>query len=65
VHYKPTYEFSFYKKLLGEIKLQNADNFYKAELSIPCHQEMSLKDAKFVKDTLFSILEKVKKGYCG
>ncbi|EAK4967580.1 UDP-4-amino-4,6-dideoxy-N-acetyl-beta-L-altrosamine transaminase [Campylobacter coli] len=64
VHYKPTYEFSFYKKLLGEIKLQNADNFYKAELSIPCHQEMNLKDAKFVKDTLFSILEKVKKGYC-
>ncbi|EAL4082923.1 UDP-4-amino-4,6-dideoxy-N-acetyl-beta-L-altrosamine transaminase, partial [Campylobacter coli] len=38
---------------------------YKAELSIPCHQEMNLKDAKFVKDTLFSILEKVKKGYCG
>ncbi|RTJ97176.1 DegT/DnrJ/EryC1/StrS family aminotransferase, partial [Campylobacter jejuni] len=65
VHYKPTYEFSFYKKLLGEIRLQNADNFYKAELSIPCHQEMSLKDAKFVKDALFSILEKVKGGYCG
>ncbi|EOH2285540.1 UDP-4-amino-4,6-dideoxy-N-acetyl-beta-L-altrosamine transaminase [Campylobacter coli] len=65
VHYKPTYEFSFYKKLLGEIRLQNANNFYKAELSIPCHQEMNLKDAKFVKDTLFSILEKVKKGYCG
>lgn len=65
VHYKPTYEFSFYKKLLGEIKLDNADNFYKAELSIPCHQEMNLKDAKFVKDTLFSILEKTKRGYCG
>lgn len=60
VHYKPTYEFSFYKKLLGEIKLPNADNFYKAELSIPAHQEMSLKDANFVKDTLFKILEKSK-----
>ncbi|HEB9332588.1 TPA: UDP-4-amino-4,6-dideoxy-N-acetyl-beta-L-altrosamine transaminase [Campylobacter coli] len=58
VHYKPTYQFSFYKKLLGEIRLKNADNFYKAEISIPCHQEMSLKDAKFVRDTLFSILEK-------
>ncbi|HEG0589478.1 TPA: UDP-4-amino-4,6-dideoxy-N-acetyl-beta-L-altrosamine transaminase [Campylobacter coli] len=65
VHYKPTYEFSFYKKLLGEIRLENADNFYKAELSIPCHQEMSLKDAKFVRDVLFSTLEKVKKDYCG
>ncbi|MBZ7940358.1 UDP-4-amino-4,6-dideoxy-N-acetyl-beta-L-altrosamine transaminase [Campylobacter molothri] len=65
VHYKPTYEFSFYKKLLGKIRLENADNFYKAELSIPCHQEMNLQDAKFVKDTLFDILEKIKKGYCG
>ncbi|TKX32249.1 UDP-4-amino-4,6-dideoxy-N-acetyl-beta-L-altrosamine transaminase [Campylobacter aviculae] len=65
VHYKPTYEFSFYQKLLGQIRLENADNFYKAELSIPCHQEMNLQDAKFVKDTLFDILEKTKKGYCG
>ncbi|AXP08244.1 UDP-4-amino-4,6-dideoxy-N-acetyl-beta-L-altrosamine transaminase [Campylobacter hepaticus] len=65
VHYKPTYEFSFYKKLLGDIRLENADNFYKAELSIPCHQEMSLKDAKFVKDSLFDAFKKLKKGYCG
>lgn len=65
VHYKPTYEFSFYKKLLGEIKLQNADNFYKAELSIPCHQQMSLKDAKFVRDTLFQTFEKIKRDICG
>ena len=65
VHYKPTYEFSFYKKLLGEIRLQNADNFYKAELSIPCHQQMSLKDAKFVRDTLFQTFEKIKRDICG
>ncbi len=65
VHYKPTYEFSFYKNLMGEIFLENADNFYKAELSIPCHQEMSEKEAKFVRDNLFSVLESVKKeGYC-
>lgn len=65
VHYKPTYEFSFYKKLLGEIKLENADNFYKAELSIPCHQQMSIKDAKFVRDTLFQTFEKIKRDICG
>lgn len=65
VHYKPTYEFSFYKKLLGEIRLQNADNFYKAELSIPCHQQMSIKDAKFVRDTLFQTFEKIKRDICG
>lgn len=65
VHYKPSYQFSLYKKLYGEIKCTNADNFYKAELSIPCHQEMGLKEAKFVSDTLLHILEKAKKGYCG
>lgn len=63
VHYKPTYEFSFYKKELPNLRLENADNFYKAELSIPCHQEMSLEQAKFVKESLFEVLENG--GYCG
>lgn len=63
VHYKPTYEFSFYKNMLGSLRLENADNFYKAELSIPCHQEMSLEQAKFVKESLFEVLENG--GYCG
>ena len=58
VHYKPTYEFSFYKKMLGTICLKGADEFYKAELSIPCHQEMSQTQARFVRDTLFGLLER-------
>lgn len=60
VHYKPTYQFSYYKGLFGEQKLHNAEEFYKAELSIPCHQEMSLEDAKYVADTLFSVLSNYK-----
>ncbi|TQR59621.1 UDP-4-amino-4,6-dideoxy-N-acetyl-beta-L-altrosamine transaminase [Campylobacter troglodytis] len=60
VHYKPSYAFSFYKNMphLKDFYLEKADNFYKAELSIPCHQEMSLKDANFVKNTLFELLER-------
>lgn len=61
VHYKPTYEFSFYKNLYKNLFLENADNFYKAELSIPCHQQMSLKDANFIKDKLFEILKNSKR----
>lgn len=64
VHYKPSYEFSFYKENFGEIFLENADNFYKAELSIPAHQCMSLKDANFVKDSLFEVFELAKKDNC-
>ena len=59
VHYKPTYKFSFYKALLGEISLSNAEKFYSAELSIPCHHGMSVDDAKFVASTLFDVLSNV------
>lgn len=65
VHYKPAYDFSFYKKLLGQLYLEKADNFYKAELSIPCHQEMSLQNAEFVRDNLYEVFELAKKGCKG
>ena len=60
VHYKPVYQFSLYKRLFGEQKLHNAEEFYKAELSLPCHQKMSLNDAKYVANTLFEVLKKYK-----
>ncbi len=61
VHYRPIYQNSYYRKLYKDLKLTNAEEFYKAELSIPCHQNMSLKDAKFVADTLFRVLESAKR----
>lgn len=57
VHYKPTYQFSFYREKQGEISLLNAENFYKSELSIPCHQNMSVSDAEFVAKNLVQILQ--------
>ncbi len=64
VHYKPTYQFSFYKKLLGEIYLSGAEDFYRSELSIACHQNMSLEDAEMTAAKIIKICEKYKKGYC-
>ena len=58
VHYKPIYQNSFYKEKFGETSLHVSDDFYRSELSIPCHQEMSLEDAKFVADTLLEVVEK-------
>ncbi|NWF66504.1 MAG: aminotransferase class V-fold PLP-dependent enzyme, partial [Campylobacterales bacterium] len=58
VHYKPIYQYTYYKQLFGEQFLQNSEDFYKAEISIPCHQEMSLNDAKYVAQTLFEIFDK-------
>jgi len=60
VHYKPIYQNSFYKEKFGEISLSGADNFFKSEISIPCHQKMSMQDAKFVADTVIEVINKYK-----
>ena len=57
VHYKPIYQNSFYKEKFGEKRLEVAEDFYRSELSIPCHQGMDLEDAAFVADTLLEVLE--------
>ena len=58
VHYKPIYKNSFYKEMFGEISLPMADKFYNSEISIPCNQTMSVKDTKYVADTLLETLKK-------
>jgi len=63
VHYKPIHTNSYYKNLFGEQRFKNAEDFYRAELSIPNSQSMSLDDAKYVADKLFEILEQYR-GRC-
>ncbi len=58
VHYKPIYQNSFYKERFGEQRLTNTEHFYKSELSIPCHQKMSMEDAQIVADTVLDVMEK-------
>ena len=58
VHYKPIYQNSFYIKKFGNVALSVANDFYRSEISIPCHQKMSIEDAKFVADTLLNIIHK-------
>lgn len=55
VHYKPIYQFNLYKN--SHRTIDSIENFYKSEISIPCHQKMSLKDAYFVSDSLLKILK--------
>jgi UDP-4-amino-4,6-dideoxy-L-N-acetyl-beta-L-altrosamine transaminase len=64
VHYKPIYQNSYYKEKFGEVRLDVCEDFYRSELSIPCHQEMSMEDAKMVADTLLEILENFKHRGC-
>jgi UDP-4-amino-4,6-dideoxy-L-N-acetyl-beta-L-altrosamine transaminase len=58
VHYKPIYQNSFYKERFGEQRFATAELFYKSELSIPCHQKMTLEDAAMVADIVLEVMEK-------
>ena len=58
VHYKPIYQNSFYREKFGDISLMVADDFYRSEISIPCHQKMSMEDAKYVADMFLDTIRK-------
>jgi UDP-4-amino-4,6-dideoxy-L-N-acetyl-beta-L-altrosamine transaminase len=59
VHYRPIYQNSYYKELFGEMSLESVENYYKNELSIPCHQSMSMDDAVKVVDTIIEAIQDV------
>ncbi len=65
VHYKPLYKNTFYEKLYGIQSLHVSEDFYKSELSIPCHQKMTLEDARYIADTLLEILDAYRFRGCG
>jgi len=64
VHYKPIYQNTFYKKRFGEIRLPNTEQFYRCELSIPCHQKMTMENAVYVTDTILQTIEKYRYRGC-
>lgn len=57
VHYKPIYQFSFYHQTYGEMALSGADSFYNAEISIPCHQNLTLTQAQEIAHILIRCIE--------
>ncbi len=57
VHYKPLFEYELFKSFYHD-DLANASKFYQRELSLPCHQEMSLDMAKYVASKVLKILKK-------
>lgn len=57
IHYKPIYQFSYYKDRYPQMFLPQAEYFYNAEISIPCHQKMNLQMAKQIAEQLLTIFE--------
>lgn len=64
VHYKPIYQHSYYRERFGRMRFDTAEDFYRAELSIPCHHAMGIKEAEAVVATLLEIVAQCAKD-CG
>ncbi|MFP6126195.1 UDP-4-amino-4,6-dideoxy-N-acetyl-beta-L-altrosamine transaminase [Helicobacter pylori] len=46
VHYKPIYQYQLYQQLFNTAPLKSAEDFYRAEISLPCHANLNLENAK-------------------
>lgn len=63
VHYKPVYSHTYYKQNYPDrASLANSEDFYRAELSIPCHHHLSDQQAREIAHT---IKETTKSLVCG
>jgi UDP-4-amino-4,6-dideoxy-L-N-acetyl-beta-L-altrosamine transaminase len=63
VHYKPIYKNIFYEKPYGKQSLESAEEFYKADISLPCHQSMSDEDVEYVIKAVFEVFQEHKYRY--
>ncbi|GAA9529458.1 UDP-4-amino-4,6-dideoxy-N-acetyl-beta-L-altrosamine transaminase [Helicobacter pylori] len=46
VHYKPIYQYQLYQQLFNTAPLKNAEDFYRAEISLPCHANLDLESVQ-------------------
>ncbi|GAA7245694.1 UDP-4-amino-4,6-dideoxy-N-acetyl-beta-L-altrosamine transaminase [Helicobacter pylori] len=46
VHYKPIYQYQLYQQLFNTAPLKSAEDFYRAEISLPCHANLDLKSVQ-------------------
>jgi len=61
VHTKPIYKTKYFSD--AKLRLPVAEDFYRSEISLPCHHQLSLDDAAFIADTFLDIVDKY--GYRG
>ncbi|EMH00542.1 UDP-4-amino-4,6-dideoxy-N-acetyl-beta-L-altrosamine transaminase [Helicobacter pylori] len=54
VHYKPIYQYQLYQQLFNTAPLKSAEDFYNAEISLPCHANL---DSESVKSIAHGVLK--------
>ncbi len=60
VHYKPIYQYQLYQQLFNTAPLKSAENFYRAEISLPCHANLNLENAKAIAHGVLKTFESFK-----
>ncbi|RVZ61117.1 UDP-4-amino-4,6-dideoxy-N-acetyl-beta-L-altrosamine transaminase [Helicobacter pylori] len=57
VHYKPIYQYQLYQQLFNTAPLKSAEDFYRAEISLPCHANLNLESVKNIAHSVLKTFE--------
>ncbi len=60
VHYKPIYQYQLYQQLFNTAPLKSAEDFYRAEISLPCHANLDLESAQTIAHGVLKTFEGLK-----
>ncbi len=60
VHYKPIYQYQLYQQLFNTAPLKSAEDFYRAEISLPCHANLNLESVKTIAHGVLKTFESFK-----
>ncbi|AFH98160.1 spore coat polysaccharide biosynthesis protein C [Helicobacter pylori Shi417] len=60
VHYKPIYQYQLYQQLFNTAPLKSAEDFYRAEISLPCHANLDLESVQNIAHGVLKIFEDLK-----
>ncbi|GAA8463897.1 UDP-4-amino-4,6-dideoxy-N-acetyl-beta-L-altrosamine transaminase [Helicobacter pylori] len=60
VHYKPIYQYQLYQQLFNTAPLKNAEIFYRAEISLPCHANLDLESVQNIAHGVLKTFEDLK-----
>ncbi|WP_237003172.1 UDP-4-amino-4,6-dideoxy-N-acetyl-beta-L-altrosamine transaminase [Helicobacter pylori] len=60
VHYKPIYQYQLYQQLFNTAPLKSAEDFYRAEISLPCHANLDLESAQTIAHGVLKTFESLK-----
>ncbi|GHS57891.1 UDP-4-amino-4,6-dideoxy-N-acetyl-beta-L-altrosamine transaminase [Helicobacter pylori] len=60
VHYKPIYQYQLYQQLFNTAPSKSAEDFYRAEISLPCHANLDLESVQNIAHGVLKTFENLR-----